>query len=349
MRTRLVLSVCSLVVTCLLTSTASAVTQYTITDLGTLGGEWSTARAINNWGVVVGASELPDGSPHAFLWQEGAMTDLGTLGGVESSAAAINDSGQICGGAYRANGHVEAYVWQDGVMTGLGSFGQSSDADDINNLGQITGWTDVLYGSRTAYLWQGGSMATIGLVSSGAVNDAGQVVGQIEVGLRKYAGLWENGTGTSLGSLGGYWSMAHDLTESGVVVGHSEIPGGETRAFLWENGVMGELPTLAADSCAYGVNEMRQIVGDSYASGHYAAVLWQDGTICRLADLLVNGSGWRVDRALDINDRGQIVGYGIAPNGQKHAFLLTPIPEPSVLALLLLGAFGAVFRWRRGP
>src|SRR6476620_5226338 len=51
-------------------------------DLGTLpGGLVSWARAINDAGQVVGASQVSSGAGHAFLWEKGAMTDLGTLGG----------------------------------------------------------------------------------------------------------------------------------------------------------------------------------------------------------------------------------------------------------------------------
>jgi len=55
------------------------VTQYTFTDLGTLGGNGSEAFAINNSGQVVG------GSQHAFLYDGSTMRDLGTLGTVLSS------------------------------------------------------------------------------------------------------------------------------------------------------------------------------------------------------------------------------------------------------------------------
>jgi hypothetical protein len=38
-----------------------------------------------------------------------------------------------------------------------------------------------------------------------------------------------------------------------------------------------------------------------------------------------------------VNDNGQIVGDGTNPFGQTRAFLLTPVPEPTLTALLVLG------------
>lgn len=39
-----------------------------------------------------------------------------------------------------------------------------------------------------------------------------------------------------------------------------------------------------------------------------------------------SGSGWTLEVANAINDKGQIVGYGLNPLGQTEAFLLTPVP-----------------------
>jgi probable HAF family extracellular repeat protein len=78
-----------------------AQSRYTITDLGTLGGHFSDASAINNSGQVVGDASLTgDTASYAFLYRNGTMTDLGTLpGGSVSQAHAINNHGEIVGGS----------------------------------------------------------------------------------------------------------------------------------------------------------------------------------------------------------------------------------------------------------
>src|SRR5438105_4048868 len=74
--------------------------NYTIQDLGTLGGNASQANAINAKGEVIGAAQLGSGATHATLWDPGkAAKDLGTLGGASSAALGINVLGEIVGSA----------------------------------------------------------------------------------------------------------------------------------------------------------------------------------------------------------------------------------------------------------
>ncbi len=74
-----------------------------MTDLGTLGGDFSAATALNNSGQIIGYSTLTSGFMDAFLYQNGKMTDLTdlikSLGGITIEPYVglhgINDSGQI--------------------------------------------------------------------------------------------------------------------------------------------------------------------------------------------------------------------------------------------------------------
>lgn len=76
----------------------NAYVDYTIIDLGTLGGSQSYAWSINNLGQVVGYSATIDNKFHAFLWEKDkGMIDLGLLGGSYSYAYGINNSGNIAG------------------------------------------------------------------------------------------------------------------------------------------------------------------------------------------------------------------------------------------------------------
>ena len=124
-----------------------------VTNLGSLGGAgWNTPTSINNRGQVAGFSDLPGdvsggvltANFHAFLWtKEHGMQDLGTLPGDNvSEATSINDRGQIVGVSYPSS---HAFIWQDGVMTDLNTLIPSNSSlalistGDINDKGEITG------------------------------------------------------------------------------------------------------------------------------------------------------------------------------------------------------------------
>jgi probable HAF family extracellular repeat protein len=61
-----------------------------LTDIGTLGGNGSTAEDVNDAGQVVGSSQTASGQWHPFIWRGGTKRDLGSLGGDDTFAVAIN-------------------------------------------------------------------------------------------------------------------------------------------------------------------------------------------------------------------------------------------------------------------
>lgn len=131
--------------------------QLSIRDLGTLGGAYSYANAINDLGQIVGSSTTTAngfGGVHAFLWQAGKMRDLGNLGGTFTIAFGINDREQVVGYSYTASDREHAFLWQNGKMRGLGTLdGRDSEAYGINNLGQVVGTSQTASGAYHAVLW----------------------------------------------------------------------------------------------------------------------------------------------------------------------------------------------------
>lgn len=125
-----------------LTAMPTSLPAYKLTDLGTLGGDFTYAVAVNDVGQVVGYSKTAAGETHAFLWQHGVMTDLGTLGGNHSEASDINNLGYVVGHSHDTEDYVHAFIWHEGTMTDLGTLGgvhTTSYARDINEDGWVVG------------------------------------------------------------------------------------------------------------------------------------------------------------------------------------------------------------------
>ena len=91
----------------------------TYAPLGTLGGSWSRANAINSDGtVIVGNSTNLSGNPEAFVYQSGVMTGLGFLaGGSISSATGVSADGTVIVGFSNTTGNYKhAFVYANQTM-----------------------------------------------------------------------------------------------------------------------------------------------------------------------------------------------------------------------------------------
>ena len=162
----------------------------TVTDLGGLGGNYTTPFGINTSGQIVGYSRTTNGVDHPFLYSGGRMMDLGTLWGTSGEATAINDSGQVVGLLGSPSVNSRAFLYSNGQMIDLGTMGGSgaySAADGINNFGQIVGQAQNGQFQMHAFLYSNGVMLDLNnlivtnagwtLKEAKAINDNGQIVG----------------------------------------------------------------------------------------------------------------------------------------------------------------------------
>jgi probable HAF family extracellular repeat protein len=249
-----------------------------LTDLGTLGGRDSYAADINDYGEIVGSSQLPDGSTHAVLWRAGHLTDLGTLGGGDSVAMGINNAGLVVGRAVDTAGRLTGFRWFNGVMTPIyAADGTPVTANAVNTAGQLAGRLQnaVLPPVRVT-----GSTTTVLIDKFGegfAINTGGDVAGDFVDGPGR-AFLYHGGQFTPLASpAGAQEAQAWGLNDArdAVGFGYFTVP----RPVLWPHGSPPKVLYGLAGGLGFaaGINNQGQIAGWSATTatgGDYHAVLW---------------------------------------------------------------------------
>jgi probable HAF family extracellular repeat protein len=150
-----------------------------------------------------------------------------------------------------------------------------------------------------------------------------------------------------------------DINDLGQIAGSAYVPVGNgtyvAHPFLYESGVWRDLrlPTGVPLGYPSAINNIGQIVGNSNQSLGATSrppFLYTDGAIYNLQSLLdSSGAGLSLELAYDINDSGVILAQGINSSGYQ-AVLLTLVPEPSSIALLVVGAVSLLayaWRWRK--
>lgn len=336
-------------------SAGGAHSRYKVTDLGTLPGLeniYVWAQMLNDRGHVA-AYASNDADPNAlgevssFLWKApGDITVLPGLPGAATSIAfGLNDRDQVAGASGpNVDGNYHAVLWERGVVNDLGTLPGFSDSEAylVNNVGVAIGdcWNAE---TVNAFYSFHGRMFPLPLLNDGddstayGINDWGQIVGESGPDWEhNHAVLWRlfpEPSVMDLGTLGGDSSSPSGINNRGEIVGLAQTASGDTHAALWDRCGITDLENFGDDPIgnALAINNCGQIVGFSGLDFNdvttQRALLWEGGRVINLQTQIPGNSGWVLQQAAGINDRGQIAGLGLH-NGERRAFLLTPIRGP---------------------
>ena len=323
-----------------------------------LGGVNSAAFGVNPWAQVVGEAENGKPDPNSedfcgfkamgfsseaisclpFVWQNGVMTPLPTLrgkydhGGNNGQAYQINTYGVAVGSSENAN--------TDSSCPGLPSSPQAYEFKPVVWYTPFFRARPIVYGLETIP----GDPDGVAY----AINDRGQAVGGTGTCgvfnsinennlVPLHAVLWQNGRPIDLGNLGGDGHFngifATGLNNAGQVVGVSDTTGDASfHGFLWQDGHISDLAPLPGDAYSYAtsISNNGLVLGLSLdASFNLRAVIWQDGKITDLNDLVPADTHLFLQTACSVNREGQIVGIAVTKGSATdyHAYLATPIRD----------------------
>lgn len=284
------------------------------------------ASDINNRGMAVGAAQRgPDQPLRAFARVgDRPVTTIPTLGGRQNAALGVNHPGMVVGWSETGNaGHRHAFVFFNGRLRDLGTLGgTNSEANDINSRGSVVGWSELPAPPNSTRPAQ-----RIGFVGDARSGDLFRLAG-----VSPSSDAWANA-----------------VSETNIIVGASEegpsvlpvIRPRDVIAVLWSPNALavrelGRLSNTDNYAEAMDVNERGMVVGRSgeldHATGEMTtrAFLWRNGRMVDLNRLIAPNSGWRLEAATAVNNRGYIAGYGQRLSGsnalaQPRAFLLVPV------------------------
>jgi probable HAF family extracellular repeat protein len=335
---------------------ASPQLRYTVIDLGP-----RVANAIGESGRIVGAT-LFGAEIHAAYWDnsQSPPIDLGTLPGFTlSSATDINPRREIVGlaGIFPAlrplfwASSQSAPVELPGVPVGL--FGIASH---INPVGQIVGWfLSEDFSVQRAVFWPNSNAASVYLPElsnelphsiAAVINASGNIIGDgcdadfVEC----HAAFWASSTSTPVAlaspegqfiytDIGLSGGVGSELNNAGRMVGFAyNADFSETRAVFWASSTSPAVILSTAGEFINGgaeaISDRGQIVGNAYNSDFSIlhAFIWPSSTSqgIDLNTVIPSDSGWELQHASDVNNRGEITGFGVL-NGARHAFVLIPV------------------------
>jgi probable HAF family extracellular repeat protein len=322
--------------------------QYTIKQIGPLPGHTgSFGNAINDSGQIAGWSN----TTAAYRWSQGTLDAMPPLvSGLVTRAEGIAENGSVLGSAYTGVNSDHATIWSPSgssyVATDLGvAPGDLFSLAIAMNAGLVVGFSDNGINVRPA-AWtppaQDPGNYTIEVLPMWGsdfigvaydINASGVVVG-MSTSTVAHALRWTHGAGgwtvtkfTAFAS--NVPAEARGVNASGVVVGYSFDPvTGVQHAARWTTTSVADLGALQSgwQTVANDLNDTEDVVGTSGPGSYTTAWIRpiSTGIMTELNACLPSASPWNLISATDINNSGQITGWGDV-GGSTHAFLLTPI------------------------
>jgi hypothetical protein len=275
---------------------------------------------LNDSGVVVG-TRGPAWARTAWMWNRGLITNLPGLGSgdfEDQYANDINNSSVIVGRVN--NNEVHACEWHNGMLSIIDAPGYELNwANGINSSGTVVGEcndTTVSGWPRYPFIYTGSVVVLNWLegYSFSAINDSNVITGPLWWGPEnKRAFLYYNGTFTFL-SDPGTTAEALDINNSNHVLGGTP----EVGCCLWRDGTQVLLEPLKRGGALGGLNDYDAVVGYAWNLG---AVIWENGEVRPLSDLIDPALDLHFWNACDINNKGEILCMG----SDSLAYLLIPI------------------------
>lgn len=321
----------------------AATVTYTLADLGP--ADYGTQGVVNDRGQVLFSS-----GGASFLYDGARRPIPNTPGGTFFGAHDLNNLGQVVGGVIGGTGYAIG-VYEGGSVQVIED-ARNPNGYHINDAGQIAG--DFINGSYQSFIYSARSFTTISFLpgdfamASRGINNAGDVL-FVSIGAANHAAVYSHGTLTQVPGSAGLDIQPTAINDAGEVVGSARDSSHPVDTpILLSNGqatFLGMVPGTIV-STATAINNEGTIVGSGRTSTDNLAAVYHPGTgWVDLNSAVTNAAGWSLAFAQSINEAGQIAGVG-RRDGVPSAFLLTPVPEPSTLALFGLALLGLAGRLR---
>ncbi|KPK76518.1 MAG: hypothetical protein AMJ79_06450 [Phycisphaerae bacterium SM23_30] len=328
--------------------------EYLIIDLGELSispfsGALLCPLSINNLGQVAGCGTTKPGDLSAFVWEDNKRYYI--TNELDSDWANDINADKLVVGAEVISGFPTPFYWQNGVKNPLPTsltLGKGGEALAVNDAGKIVGIIfQPLSSLSKAALWRdGGGKELVPIKTlytddkynhASDINNHDKVVGysgDLDIP-RQRAFVWQEGLPpVELALLpGDVAAAASAINNNDRIVGYSADADDVKHAVLWQGGEVIALAPLSVDTWALSLNDNEQVVGGFAAADGNRAFLWEGAKFHDLNNQLVDGEGWLLLEAHDINDDGWIVGVG-SLNGasEPRGFLLLPQAAEAIAA-----------------